>query len=128
MVELLAAMVAAALCAMFALLVPMVPGGLVDTRDFSEMPRWQFRLFNVFLVSLGVATLATAWLVIGGTSAAFLASIVVAGLYCLVFAADLGKVFPVVKDSLPVQLIVLEALSLAIAASVICLATVALLQ
>lgn len=95
------------------LLIPMVPGKLVDTRDFSPLPRWQYRLFNVFLTSLGLVSFAVAWFVLEGQPWAFVATLVLAILYAAVFFADLLAIFPVVPDPLPVQLLVLEAISLA---------------
>lgn len=95
------------------LLIPMVPGKLVDTRDFSPLPRWQFRLFNVFLTSLGLVSFVVAWFVLEGHAWAFVATLVLAILYAAVFFSDLMKIFPVVPDALPVQLLILEAISLA---------------
>ncbi|MBD0669954.1 hypothetical protein [Streptomyces sp. CBMA156] len=37
------------------LLIPVVPGKPVDTRDFSELPRRQYNAFDVFLTTLGLA-------------------------------------------------------------------------
>lgn len=95
------------------LLIPMVPGKLVDTRDFSPLPRWQFRLFNVFLSSLGIASFVVAWFVLEGQHWAFVATLVLGILYAAVFIADLFAIFPVVSDPLPVQLLILEAIALA---------------
>lgn len=95
------------------LLIPMVPGKLIDTRDFAPLPRWQYNGFNVFLTSLGLASLAVAGFAMAGARWTFVAAIVLGLLYVAVFAADLGEVFPVVPDPIPVQLLVLEAISLA---------------
>jgi hypothetical protein len=54
------------LVALTALLVPMVPGGQVDTRNFDEVPRWLFRGFNIALVSLGVVGLVVGVAAPGG--------------------------------------------------------------
>lgn len=94
--------------ALTALLIPMVPGGQVDTRDFEELPRWQFRTFNVALVTLGVVGLAVAAAVPGGQKWALWAATAVGAGYLLVFALDLGRVFPVVADPMPPHLLVLE--------------------
>lgn len=94
------------------LLIPMVPGKLIDTRDFSELPRWQFNLFNVFLTSLGIASFAIAGAALMGSTWVFGPALVLAMCYVAVCALDLFKVFPVVKDDLPVQLLILEAILL----------------
>lgn len=104
------------LVALTSLLTPMAPGGVIDTRDFGALPRWQFRAFNVFLVSLGLASLVVATLaLLAPGDGVLVAAAVVAALYVGVFAADLGAVFPVVEDDLPGALVVLEAISLALA-------------
>lgn len=95
------------------LLIPMVPGKLIDTRDFSPLPRWQFNSFNVLLTSLGLASIVTAGFAMTGARWTFVVAIVLGVLYVAVFAADLAEVFPVVPDPIPVQLLVLEAISLA---------------
>jgi hypothetical protein len=107
--------VACSLVVLCFVLVPMAPGGLVDTRDFSALPRWQFSLFNVFLISLGVASLVIAGFAIAEPPGVFVAALVISALYVAVFALDLGRVFPVVADALPAQLLVLEVINLAVA-------------
>ncbi len=114
------------LVALCLILVPMAPGGVVDTRDFSALPRWQYRLFNVFLVSLGLASLTTATFAVLGTEV-FFAAVVIGLLYVLVFALDLAKVFPVVEDPLPPQLLVLEVLDLALGGVLVVVAVEGLL-
>jgi hypothetical protein len=107
-------------------LIPMAPGGLVDTRSFASLPRWQFNAFNVFLTSLGLASLVTAWFALSGGRTAFAAAIVLGLLYIAVFGLDLAAVFPKVADPLPVQLLVLEVLDLAAAGALVVVAVQAL--
>ncbi|WP_148841444.1 hypothetical protein [Streptomyces sp. sk2.1] len=95
------------------LLIPMVPGKLIDTRDFSPLPRWQYNGFNVYLTALGLAGFVVAGFAMAGQHWAFVAALVLSIGHIAVFAADLGAVFPVVRDPLPVQLLVLEAIALA---------------
>jgi hypothetical protein len=90
----------------------MVPGKLIDTRDFSSLPRWQFNWFNFFLTSLGLASLVVAGFAVTGNSWVFLPALVLALLYIIVCFLDLLEIFPVVKDKLPVQLLILEAIVL----------------
>jgi hypothetical protein len=103
-------------------LTPMAPGGQVDTRDFSALPRWQFNSFNVFLISLGIASLVASGFAIAEVPGSLVAALILGVLYAAVFALDLGRIFPVVKDALPPQLLVLEVLSLALAGVVVTLA------
>lgn len=95
------------------LLIPMVPGKLIDTRDFSSLPRWQYNGFNAYLTTLGLASFAVAGSALADQPWAFAAALVLSLGYIAVFAADLGAIFPVVADPLPVQLLVLEAIALA---------------
>lgn len=102
------------LVALVLILIPMVPGGLVDTRDFRELPRWQFNAFNVFLTSLGIASFVVAGFALARAPWVFVAALVLAALYVAVFALDLARIFPVVTDPLPSQLLVLEVIDLAL--------------
>lgn len=108
------------------LLIPMVPGKLIDTRDFSGLPRWQFNAFNVFLTSLGLASFVTIGFATIGHAWTPSVAIVLGVLYLAVFFSDLLKIFPVVKDPLPTQLLILEAISLASAGVLTVLAAHAL--
>jgi hypothetical protein len=100
-------------------LIPMVPGGMIDTRDFAGLPRWQFNAFNVFLTSLGLASLVTAWFTLDGGHPALAVALVIGLLYIGVFGFDLAGIFPKVADRLPVQLLVLEVLDLAAAGALV---------
>lgn len=104
------------------LLIPMVPGKLIDTRDFASLPRWQYNSFNVFLTSLGIVSFTVAGFAMANQQWTFIAALVLGLLYIAVFAADLSAIFPVVPDPLPVQLLVLEAISLASAGVIVVLA------
>lgn len=95
------------------LLIPMVPGKLIDTRDFSPLPRWQYNGFNAYLTLLGLASFVVAGFSLADQPWVFAAALVLSLGYIAVFAADLGAVFPVVADPPPVQLLVLEAVALA---------------
>lgn len=106
--------VACFLVAMVLILIPMVPGGVIDTRDFAELPRWQFNTFNVFLTSLGIASFVVAGFALARAPWVFVAALVLALLYCAVFAFDLAKIFPAVTDPLPTPLIILEVIDLAL--------------
>jgi hypothetical protein len=110
---LLTTIVAALLVWEVFLLIPMVPGKLIDTRDFSTLPRWQYNLFNAFLTSLGMASLVVAGFGVMGYAWVFLPALIIGSLYVTFSFLDLFEIFPVVKDKLPLQLILLEAIVLA---------------
>jgi hypothetical protein len=125
--NLLTTAVAALLVWKVLLLIPMVPGKLIDTRDFSSLPRWQYNWFNVFLTSLGLASLVVAGFAVTGNNWVFLPALVIALLYIITCFLDLFEIFPVVKDKLPVQLLILEAIILA-SAGVLTVVSIAGLQ
>jgi hypothetical protein len=110
--NLLTIAVAALLVWKVLLLIPMVPGKLIDTRDFSSLPRWQYNWFNVFLTSLGISSLIIAGFAVTGNTWVFLPALIIALLYIIACLLDLFEIFPVVKDKLPIQLLILEAIVL----------------
>ena len=72
----------------------MIPGGFVETRDFSAYPASVLAGFNIFLTVLGIGSLVLAWLTWRGGVRRLLswaAAIGFAGVYLL----DLFKIFPV---------------------------------
>lgn len=117
-----ATVAAAMLVGQTLLLIPMVPGKLIDTRDFAPLPRWQYTSFNVFLSSLGLVSFIMAGLLLANVGWAFAVTAVLAVLFGAVFLSDLLEVFPVVPDRMPVQLLVLEAISLASAGGLLVVA------
>ncbi|MFW2513975.1 hypothetical protein ACNI3K_09375 [Demequina sp. SO4-13] len=123
----LTTVVAVLLVAMTLILTPMAPGGLVDTRVFAPLPRWQFNLFNAFLVSLGLASLIIAGFSVGGATWVYTPAIVVGALFIAVYAADLAEIFPVVPDRMPSHLLVLEVINLALAGTLVVLSIKGLL-
>lgn len=120
--------VATLLVALTFILTPMAPGGLVDTRDFTPLPRWQFHLFNVFLISLGSVSLVVAGFSVTGATWVYIPAIILGVLFAAVYALDLAQVFPVVPDRMPSQLLVLEVINLALAGVVIVVAIRGLLS
>lgn len=89
---------AALACLLFAnmtLLTILVPGGPVENRDFSTMPKMAFVGFNVFLVSLGVVSILVAfWLMISTSAYAVVITLLLGVLYAIVYFIDLAGVFP----------------------------------
>lgn len=91
----------------------MIPGGPVETRDFSAYPLGALAAFNLFLTLLGLGSLALAWAVARhnvGFTLAMLAGLA----YALVYIADIGRIFPVAPTPMPPLLARLEALGAAL--------------
>ena len=77
----------------------LVPGGPIETRDFSHMDARAYWAFNAFLISLGLAGFVAAYFVWRDEPGGYRAAIVIGWLYVAVVALDLGRVFPVSPDS-----------------------------
>ncbi len=85
----------------------MVPGGFVETRDFSAYPAVVLGAFNVFLTVLGLGSLVLAYLIAKtgrGNGWAGLAGLVFVSVYLL----DLGRIFPVPPTPMSMLLATLE--------------------
>lgn len=76
------------------LLTPMVPGGPIETRSFATLPRAVFWGFNAFLIMLGLGSIVTAVLVLGGGTWAYGIALGLGAGYVAVFGLDLAGVFP----------------------------------
>lgn len=85
----------------------MVPGGFVETRDFSAYPSIVLGAFNVFLTVLGLGSLVLAYTVTKagrGCGWSALAGFAFVGVYLL----DLGRIFPVPSNPMSMLLATLE--------------------
>ena len=85
----------------------MVPGGFVETRDFSAYPSLVLGAFNVFLTVLGLGSLVLAYSITKagrGGGWATLAGFAFVGVYLL----DLGRIFPVPPNPMSMLLATLE--------------------
>lgn len=102
--------------------ITLVPGGPVETRDFSGLGGAVFWGFNVFLVSLGGIALWSVWAMFRGRRAGAWAAIVAGWGYIFVVLLDLGKVFPTSPDPMPLLLGLIEILDAILAGYVLVLA------
>lgn len=85
----------------------MVPGGFVETRDFSAYPAVVLGAFNVFLTVLGLGSLVLAYFVTRSGKEHGWAGL--AGLaYVAVYLLDLGRIFPVPPEPMSMLLATLE--------------------
>ncbi|MGV0879350.1 hypothetical protein V6767_19625 [Martelella sp. FLE1502] len=85
----------------------MVPGGFVETRDFSAYPAIVLGAFNIFLTVLGLGSLVLAYIVAKtgrGFGWAGLAGLAFIAVYVL----DLGRIFPVTPNPMSTLLSTLE--------------------
>ena len=94
----------------FGLLGILVPGGPIETRSFAHIDPLILGVFNTFLTSLGIVSILLIYFILKNRKWAFIISVVCGVSYFLVYALDLGKIFPVSPDSMPQALFVIEVL------------------
>ena len=92
------------------LLGSLVPGGPIETRNFSHIHPFILGVFNTFLTSLVIVSVLLVYYVLKNMRWAFIASALCGLSYFLVYALDLAKIFPVSPDSMPQALFVIEIL------------------
>lgn len=93
----------------------MVPGGPVETRDFSAYSPLVLGAFNIFLTVLGIGSFVIAGLQIAGRiRAPGLAGLCGLG-FLAVYVADLAGIFPVSPVAMPPLLSLLEQLGTVLA-------------
>lgn len=90
------------------LLSAMIPGGPVETRDFSHYDPLLLGSFNTFLTVLGLASYGAAWFVMRRRRWALISAQLCGVGYFLVYAADLAQLFPQSPLAMPAALLVME--------------------
>ncbi|MGB5711164.1 MAG: hypothetical protein WBM44_09680 [Waterburya sp.] len=90
------------------LLGSLVPGGSIETRDFSHINTIILGAFNTFLTVLAVGSILLVYFVLREVKWTYLVATVFGVSYFLVYVLDLGVVFPVSSDPMPIALFVIE--------------------
>ena len=93
------------------LLTILVPGGPIETRDFSAYSPFILTLFNIFLTSLGILSFVVAYFVLKKKAYSYIISAFFALSYIAVYISDLFKIFPVSPISMPQILFIIEVIS-----------------
>ena len=91
----------------------MIPGGFVETRDFSAYPASVLAAFNIFLTVLGLGSLVLAWLTWRGGVRRVWSTAAVG--FAATYLLDLFKIFPVTPVPMSSLLETLEWLGTALA-------------
>jgi hypothetical protein len=86
----------------------LVPGGPVETRNFSHINPLILGAFNAFLTCLGLISILLVYIIIKGKRGAFIVAALCGVSYFLVYALDLAKIFPVSPDRMPPALLIIE--------------------
>ncbi|NEP55421.1 MAG: hypothetical protein F6K65_44240 [Moorea sp. SIO3C2] len=88
----------------------LVPGGPIETRSFVHIHPLTLGLFNTFLTTLVLGSLALVYFVLQSKRWAMIAAAVAGVSYLGVYGLDLVKLFPVSPDGMPPALLVIEVL------------------
>ncbi|MBS7527038.1 hypothetical protein KHM83_10130 [Fusibacter paucivorans] len=97
------------------LLTVLVPGGPIENRDFSALKGIVFWGFNVFLITLGLASYGTSYLLLTANHYAVRAAQVLAVLYFGVYMVDLGGIFPKSPTKMSKVLMLMEIINASMA-------------
>ena len=89
-------------------LTSLVPGGPIETRDFSHISPLVLGSFNIFLTTLSLTSFLLLYFVWQRQRWAFVASGIWGIGYFLVYVLDLARWFPVSPDAMPPALFAIE--------------------
>lgn len=96
------------------LLAILVPGGPIENRDFSNLKGVTFWGFNIFLISLGLATFVNVYLLFENQEISIIMGIIISIFYMFVYLLDLGKIFPKSPIKMSNSLMLMEIINLMI--------------
>lgn len=99
--------------------ITLVPGGPIETRDFTGLGGIVFWGFNAFLIALAILAILSGFALLKGRRAAALPAIAASWGYLFVVFLDLGHVFPMSPDPIPLVLGIIEIFDAILAAYVI---------
>lgn len=103
------------------LLSVLVPGGPVETRDFSHISPVILGLFNAFLTILGMGSLFVAYGVYRQHDWSFGWAMACGVSYLFVYLLDLASIFPVSPTAMPLSLLAIECAGSVVALPVVVL-------
>ena len=94
------------------LLGTLVPGGLVETRDFSHINPFVLVGFNAFLTLLVMASILIVYYLMQDIKWAYIFAAICGLAYFVVYGLDLAELFPVSPVLMPQTLFVIEVVGL----------------
>ncbi len=103
----------------------MIPGGNIETREFTEYSPIVLACFNIFLTSLGFGSLAVCYFVYKQDKW-YVISAILGAAYMAVYLLDLGHIFPVSLNPMPPTLAKLEWIGLVLGGTLTAAAILAL--
>lgn len=97
------------------LLVILVPGGPIENRDFNGLRGIVFWGFNVFLITLGITSYLTDYLLLIANSYALPMAQIISVLYFIVYIIDLAGIFPKSPTKMSKTLMLIEVINASLA-------------
>ena len=90
------------------LLTILIPGGPIETRDFSHISPSILENFNIFLTTTGIVSLLILFFIFKKLRWSYLVAFLCGLSYFGVYILDLAKIFPVSPSKMPPALFVIE--------------------
>jgi len=112
----------------FVTLASLIPGGPVETRDFSHISPIVLSSFNFFLTVLGLGSLVFAFFVHLEDKWAVVGSLAVGISYVAVYTLDLAEIFPVSPTPMTLLLTLIEIFSVVVALGIVFISAKLLLK
>ncbi len=97
------------------LLTILVPGGPIENRDFNGLRGIVFWGFNVFLITLGIMSYITSYLLLIANEYALSMTQIISVLYFIVYAIDLAGIFPKSPTKMSKTLMLIEIINASLA-------------
>lgn len=97
------------------LLTILVPGGPIENRDFNGLRGIVFWGFNVFLITLGIASYITSYLLLISNPYALPMAQIISVLYFIVYIIDLAGIFPKSPTKMSKTLMLIEVINASLA-------------
>lgn len=93
----------------------LVPGGPIETRDFSQINPVILGIFNTFLTFTGILSILLMYFVFRNKRWVYMLASLCGFAYVSVYGLDLTGIFPVSPSPMPVALLVIERLGAVVA-------------
>jgi len=94
------------------LLGVLVPGGSIETRNFSHINPFILACFNTFLTLLVMTSILIVYYLLREINWAYIVAAICGLSYFVVYALDLAKIFPVSPVPMPQTLLIIEVIGL----------------
>lgn len=111
----------------FLTLASLIPGGPIETRDFSHISPILLSAFNFFLTVLGLGSLVFAYFVHLKDKWGVVGSLIAGISYFAVYTFDLARIFPVSPTPMSLLLNLIEISSVVVALGIVVISVILLL-